>query len=189
MRLRRQFRPEFLNRIDEIIVFRSLSEEDIERIVDIQIRQLKKRLADKHLDIELTEAAKAALAKEGFDPTYGARPLKRAIQREIQDKLAMALLEGRFKEGDKIIVDADSEGKLTFEHADAVRASRAQCGEQFGGNSLRVSLRLPAGAPRPCTRAGASRPQAPDSLCASPPFAQASGGTPKAGGDSGKQGP
>jgi ATP-dependent Clp protease ATP-binding subunit ClpA len=121
--LRRQFRPEFLNRIDEIIVFRSLSEEDIKHIVEIQLRLFKKRLAEKHLDIELTDAAKAALAKEGFDPTYGARPLKRAIQREIQDKLAMALLEGRFKEGDKILVDTDSNGKLTFEHTGAAAAA------------------------------------------------------------------
>ena len=115
--LRLQFRPEFLNRIDEIIVFRALSEQDIERIVDIQVRHLRRRLADKHLDIDLTEAAKAALANEGFDPSFGARPLKRAIQREIQDKLAMALLEGRFKEGDRIMVDADSQGRITFEHA------------------------------------------------------------------------
>ena len=115
--LRRQFRPEFLNRIDEIIVFNSLSEADIERIVDIQIGLLKKRLADKHFELELTPAAKASLAKKGFDPVYGARPLKRAIQREIQDKLAMKLLEGQFKEGDKILVDADGDGEIVFEHA------------------------------------------------------------------------
>ena len=121
--LRSHFRPEFLNRVDEIIVFNSLSEDDIKKIVDIQISQLKKRLADRHFDIELTEAAKVALAKEGFDPTYGARPLKRAIQREIQDKLAMKLLEGQFKEGDKIIIDADSDGRITFEHAGSVVAA------------------------------------------------------------------
>ena len=115
--LKSHFRPEFLNRIDEIIVFNSLSEENIKQIVDIQLRQLKKRLAERHLDIEVTDAAKSVLAHEGYDPTYGARPLKRAIQREIQDKLAMLLLEGKFKEGDRILVDADSEGKLTFEHA------------------------------------------------------------------------
>ena len=121
--LRAQFRPELLNRIDEIIVFNSLSEDDIKRIVDIQIGQLKRRLAERHLEIELTDAAKSALAHEGFDPTYGARPLKRAIQREIQDKLAMQLLEGKFKEGDRIMVDADSEGRITFELAGAPVAS------------------------------------------------------------------
>ncbi|MEN6581611.1 MAG: ATP-dependent chaperone ClpB [Armatimonadota bacterium] len=115
--LRMQFRPEFLNRIDEIIVFNSLSEEHIKSIVDIQLKQLKNRLADKRLDIELTDAAKEVIAKEGFDPVYGARPLKRAIQREIQDKLAMQLLEGRFKEGDRIIVDANDKGEIVFEHA------------------------------------------------------------------------
>ena len=121
--LRAQFRPEFLNRIDEIIVFNSLSEEHIKQIVEIQIRQLKRRLAARNLEIELTEAAKAALSREGFDPTYGARPLKRAIQREIQDKLAMKLLEGEFKEGDKILVDADENGHIIFEHAAATAAS------------------------------------------------------------------
>ncbi len=115
--LKLQFRPEFLNRIDEIVVFNSLSEQDIARIVDIQIRHLQKRLADRRLEIELTEAAKAALAKKGYDPVYGARPLKRAIQREIQDKLAMKLLEGEFKEGDKVIVDAGPDETLVFEHA------------------------------------------------------------------------
>ena len=121
--LRAQFRPEFLNRIDDIIVFNSLSEEHIKQIVDIQIRQLKRRLANRDLEIELTDVAKDALAKEGFDPTYGARPLKRAIQREIQDKLAMKLLEGEFKEGDRILVDADENGHLIFEHGAAAAAS------------------------------------------------------------------
>ncbi len=115
--LRNHFRPEFLNRLDEIIVFNSLSEEHIKAIVDIQVKNLKKRLAERNIDIELTDAAKSVLAKIGYDPTYGARPLKRAIQREIQDKLALMLLEGKFKEGDKIIVDADKDGKLFFEHA------------------------------------------------------------------------
>jgi ATP-dependent Clp protease ATP-binding subunit ClpB len=120
--LRAQFRPEFLNRIDEIIVFNSLSEEHIKQIVEIQLKQLKKRLADRRIEIELTDAAKAVLAHEGFDPTYGARPLRRTIQREIQDKLAMMLLEGKFKEGDKILIDADSTGKLVFEHAGTTAA-------------------------------------------------------------------
>ncbi len=120
--LRMQFRPEFLNRIDEIIVFNSLSEQDIERIVDIQIDTLKRRLADRHFEIDMTPAAKASLAHKGFDPVYGARPLKREIQREVLDKLAMKLLDGEFKEGDKVIVDADANGDITFEHAGVAAA-------------------------------------------------------------------
>ena len=115
--LRHQFRPEFLNRIDEIVVFNSLSEEHIKQIVDIQLRQLGRRLADRRMEIELTPAAKEALARMGFDPVYGARPLKRAIQREIQDKLAMKLLEGEIKEGERIRVDANPGGELVFEPA------------------------------------------------------------------------
>lgn len=121
--LKAQFRPEFLNRIDEIIVFNSLSEEDIKTIVEIQINHLKRRLADRRLEIELTDAAKDVIAKEGFDPAYGARPLKRIIQREIQDKLALKLLEGQFKEGEKIIVDASPSGEIIFEHTGAPAAS------------------------------------------------------------------
>ncbi|MCL4498938.1 MAG: ATP-dependent chaperone ClpB, partial [Chloroflexi bacterium] len=121
--LKMHFRPEFLNRIDEIIVFNTLSEDHIKKIVDIQLRQLRQRLAGKRLEIELTDAAKNFLAKEGYDPTYGARPLKRTIQREIQDKLAMKLLRGEFKEGDRILVDAAPSGGLTFEHSSAPVAS------------------------------------------------------------------
>ncbi len=117
--LRSQFRPEFLNRVDEIVVFNALSESDIEKIVDIQIANLKKRLAGRDFELDITEAAKKSLARQGFDPVYGARPLKRAIQREIQDKLAMELLEGKFKEGDKITVDADADGQIVFERPDA----------------------------------------------------------------------
>jgi len=117
--LKAQFRPEFLNRIDEIIVFHSLSEEHIKQIVDIQLERLRQRLADRRLGISVTEAAKAALAREGFDPAFGARPLKRAIQREIQDKLAVRLLEGQFKEGQTVLVDADSDGNLTFNASEA----------------------------------------------------------------------
>ncbi len=117
--LRSQFRPEFLNRVDEIVVFNALSESDIEKIVDIQIAYLKKRLASRDFDLDITESAKKSLARQGFDPVYGARPLKRAIQREIQDKLAMELLEGKFKEGDKITVDADADGQIVFERPEA----------------------------------------------------------------------
>ena len=115
--LKSRFRPEFLNRLDEIIVFSPLGIEEIKRIVDIQLEYLRTRLADRKLDIRLTERAKEVLASEGFDPHYGARPLKRVMQREIQDNLARRLLEGEFSEGDLIEVDVDAEGKFTFARA------------------------------------------------------------------------
>ncbi len=114
--LDRAFRPEFLNRIDEIIIFRSLTKEDLVRIVDIQVERLRKLLRDRGMDIVLTEAAKQHLAEVGYDPVYGARPLKRAIQRELQDPLALAILEGRFGEGDTVRVDF-RDGQMIFEKA------------------------------------------------------------------------
>ncbi len=112
--LRAQFRPEFLNRIDEIIIFNRLTQEDIKKIVDIQIGRVKQRLAEKHIDFILTPKAKEFLAEKGYDPQYGARPLRRVIQREILDPLAMQLLEGKFKEGDCIKIDVP-DGKVVFE--------------------------------------------------------------------------
>ncbi|MEO7041097.1 MAG: AAA family ATPase, partial [Gemmatimonadaceae bacterium] len=112
--LRQQFRPEFLNRVDDIIVFRPLGEEQITRIVDLQLNRLDALLADRKLKIELTSAAKHYLAHEGYDAAFGARPLKRTIQRMLQNPLAMAVLEGRFVEGDTIRVDVDSANHLTF---------------------------------------------------------------------------
>ncbi len=114
--LDRAFRPEFLNRIDEIIIFRSLTKEDLVKIVDIQVDRLRKLLHERGMEITLTEAAKQHLAEVGYDPVYGARPLKRAIQRELQDPLAMAILEGRFGEGDTIRVDFRN-GQMVFEKA------------------------------------------------------------------------
>jgi ATP-dependent Clp protease ATP-binding subunit ClpB len=104
------FRPEFLNRIDDVILFGSLSREDLKAIVEIQVRYLRSLLAEQQMGIELTERAKQFLADEGYDPVYGARPLKRAIQRRLQDPLSMAVLEGRFGPGSTIYVDLDSEG-------------------------------------------------------------------------------
>jgi ATP-dependent Clp protease ATP-binding subunit ClpB len=104
--LHRQFRPEFLNRIDEIIIFHGLSKEDLAKIVDIQVDLLTRRLAEKKFSIQLTDKAKDFLIEVGYDPTFGARPLKRAIQRFVQDRLAMLILEGKFNEGDSIVVDA-----------------------------------------------------------------------------------
>jgi ATP-dependent Clp protease ATP-binding subunit ClpB len=107
--LHRQFRPEFLNRIDETIIFHGLSKEDLAKIVDIQVALLTKRLAEKKFSISLTDRAKNYLIEVGYEPSFGARPLKRAIQRYIQDQLALHILEGKFIEGDKIVVDADAE--------------------------------------------------------------------------------
>ncbi len=116
--LDRTFRPEFLNRIDEVILFRSLTREDLKAIVDIQVGYLRRLLKEQQMDIRLTEAAKRFLADEGYDPVYGARPLKRAIQRELQDPLSMAVLEGRFGAGDTVHIDYDEdEGILTFSRA------------------------------------------------------------------------
>ncbi len=105
--LQSNFKPEFLNRIDEIIVFNALSEEDIEKIVDIQIKNVEERLKDKKIKIEITEKAKKLLAKEGFDPAFGARPLKRIIQQKILDPLALLIIDGKISEEDTAIVDAD----------------------------------------------------------------------------------
>ncbi len=108
------FRPEFLNRVDDIIIFHALTREDLKKIVDIQIKRLKVRLAEHNFDIELTDRVKTWLAEVGYDPNYGARPLKRAIQRYIEDPLALKVLEGAFKEGDKIIVDLDENNHVEF---------------------------------------------------------------------------
>jgi ATP-dependent Clp protease ATP-binding subunit ClpB len=105
--VRHNFRPEFLNRIDEIIIFSPLSREQIKQIVNIQLERLRKRLAERRITLQLTPAALELIAEEGYDPTYGARPLKRVIQRRIQDPLAMAVLDGQFKEGDTVVVDAE----------------------------------------------------------------------------------
>jgi ATP-dependent Clp protease ATP-binding subunit ClpB len=116
--LHAQFRPEFLNRIDEIIIFHALSREDLGRIVEIQIELLTRRLSDQHYRIELSGAAKEFLIEVGYDPNFGARPLKRAIQRHIQDALAMKILEGAFAEGDTILVDRpEGAAGLTFTKA------------------------------------------------------------------------
>jgi ATP-dependent Clp protease ATP-binding subunit ClpB len=117
--LRAQFRPEFLNRLDEIVLFNALTEREIGRIVDIQLALLQKRLAERKLTLEVTDRARQVLAREGFDPTYGARPLKRAIQRHIQDVLALKLIEGEFRDGDTVRVDATASGELVFERSEA----------------------------------------------------------------------
>ncbi|HET9343675.1 MAG TPA: ATP-dependent chaperone ClpB [Candidatus Eremiobacteraceae bacterium] len=112
------FRPEFLNRLDEIIIFRNLTLEDTKHIVDIQLRGLTKRMSERGITLELTDQAKALLAHKGYDPVYGARPLKRALQKEIVDPLALRILGGEFTDGDRIIADVDR-GELAFRKADA----------------------------------------------------------------------
>jgi len=119
--LRDHFRPEFLNRIDEIIFFHPLDREHLKKIVDIQIASLVKRLEERKIHVQLTEAAKEKLVREGYDPVYGARPLKRTIQRLVLDPLALRVLEGDFLEGDTVVVDAGRDG-LVFEKREAVRA-------------------------------------------------------------------
>ncbi len=109
--LRGNFRPEFLNRIDEIVIFNPLTRDDIKGIIDIQVERLKDRLRERRIGVELTDTAKDYIAEVGYDPVYGARPLKRAIQKYILDPLAVEILEGKFKDGDKIIVDYDREQK------------------------------------------------------------------------------
>ena len=107
--LRHTFKPEFLNRIDETVVFHSLGKGEIERIVDIQLKDLRKRLAERKLQLEVTAEAKALLAERGYDPAFGARPLKRTIQRMIENPLAVEVLAGRFVEGDTVVVEPDGE--------------------------------------------------------------------------------
>jgi ATP-dependent Clp protease ATP-binding subunit ClpB len=103
--LRQYFRPEFLNRVDEIIVFRPLSRGDLAQIVDIQLRRLEEMLAARNLRLVVTAEARDFLAEQGYDPVYGARPLKRVIQRELQNAIALELLEGTFHEGEAIRVE------------------------------------------------------------------------------------
>ena len=119
--LRRTFRPEFLNRIDEIIIFDPLSEEEIGQIVELQVAELRKRLGDRKLELELTPEAKEWLAREGFDPNYGARPLRRTIQRFVENPLAKRLLNGEFGDGDAVLIDVGPEG-LTFTRRETAAA-------------------------------------------------------------------
>jgi len=116
--LRNAFRPEFLNRIDDIIIFRSLTMSDIDRIIHIQIAQIQKRLEEKKITIDLTEQAKQYISRIGYSPTYGARPLRRTLQKIVQDSLAIKLLEGAFTEGDHIVLDINDKGEAVFEKID-----------------------------------------------------------------------
>jgi ATP-dependent Clp protease ATP-binding subunit ClpB len=121
--VRRTFRPEFLNRVDEILVFHRLTREDLSSIVDLQVEHLHRRLAERRLALDLAPEARSWLAEHGYDPAYGARPLKRLIQKEIADRLASALLEGRFGDGDTVRVEA-GEGGLRLGHGATAAGAR-----------------------------------------------------------------
>jgi ATP-dependent Clp protease ATP-binding subunit ClpB len=122
--MRAVFRPEFLNRIDEIVEFKQLTKEELAEIVELQLQRLRVRLAERGIDLELTDEAKEVLAEAGWDPTFGARPLKRALQRMVENPLALRLLEGEFGEGDTVRVDARG-GVLVFEKARAAEPAVA----------------------------------------------------------------
>jgi ATP-dependent Clp protease ATP-binding subunit ClpB len=127
--LRRAFRPEFLNRLDEIIVFHALSEEHLKQIVEIQLGTLRARLQERHIRLELSDAARTRLVRIGYDPNYGARPLKRAIQREIETPLAKKIVGGEIREGQTVWIDADPNGSgLTFRTDVHQRAEAVQVG-------------------------------------------------------------
>ncbi len=151
--LRTQFRPEFLNRIDEVIVFHALTSDDLSRIVDLLLADLSRRLEKQDLALEMTEAAKALIVREGTDPAYGARPLKRTIQRLLENPLARAIVAGEFKPGDRVMVDAELiSGTLVFSSADATvvadggrrdarsRAAETEVGAGVGGGSSPLDL-------------------------------------------------
>ena len=112
--LKKHFRPEFLNRVDDVIIFQSLDEDELSKIVEIQIGRLEKRLTQQNLTLDVDAAAKKLLASEGYDPQFGARPLKRAVQEHLLNPLSLRLLEGEFKPGDKIKVSAH-DGELVFQ--------------------------------------------------------------------------
>jgi ATP-dependent Clp protease ATP-binding subunit ClpB len=127
--MRSHFRPEFLNRVDEIIVFHSLSLEQLKQIVEIQLGRLRARLADRHITLQLTDAARANLVATGYDPHYGARPLKRAIQKKIETPLGRLLLKGEIRDGQRLVVDAVTDtGELKFRPEAAATAGASPHG-------------------------------------------------------------
>jgi ATP-dependent Clp protease ATP-binding subunit ClpB len=123
--LREHFRPEFLNRVDETVLFKPLTLEELERIVDLQVDGVRRRLAERRLELELTPAARDHLAREGYDPVYGARPLRRFIQREVETRIARALVSGEITDGSTIVVDVvDGELTIDWSGAELVGAGR-----------------------------------------------------------------
>lgn len=122
--LRMHFRPEFLNRVDEIVVFHSLTEEDLKHILNIQLERLRSRLAERHIDLRLTEVAATHLAREGYDPVYGARPLKRAIQKELETPIGRRILSGEIRDHQQLVVDW-KDGKFSYEPQASEQAAEA----------------------------------------------------------------
>ena len=122
--MRETFKPEFLNRVDDTVIFHRLSRADLGRIVELQVDQLVGRVREKGIEIELTDDARTLLGNLGYDPTYGARPLKRVIQKQLIDRLALKLLEGEFRDGDTVLVDAEG-GELSFEKARVATPQKA----------------------------------------------------------------
>src|SRR5208337_400297 len=124
--LHTHFRPEFLNRVDDIIVFRPLGKEQLVKIIELRLEDVRRLLADRKISLELTDAAKDLMFAQGYDPNFGARPLKRAIQKLIQDPLALKILDGEVMHGDHVIVDADKKaGKMKFEVSQRVGEKKA----------------------------------------------------------------
>jgi ATP-dependent Clp protease ATP-binding subunit ClpB len=119
------FKPEFINRLDDIVEFHPLSREQIGEIVDLQVERLIKRVRERDIEVELTDTARTLLGNLGYDPTYGARPLKRVIQKRLVDRLALAILEGRFAAGDTVVVDA-ADGDLVLERAEVAAPAAAE---------------------------------------------------------------
>jgi len=139
--LKKTFRPEFLNRVDEVVIFNDLTLEGVERIVGLQMGEIASRLVDLGLEVELTDAARGWLAREGFDPQFGARPLRRALQRHIESPLSVRLLRGDFERGDLVVVDAGEEG-LVFER----QPGQGELEEEV---AVEVALGEPAVEPEP----------------------------------------
>jgi len=124
--LKKAFRPEFLNRVDEMIVFHSLDKEELGQIVNLMADQLTKRLSEQDIELVITEAAKARIAEEGYDPEYGARPLRRALQKNVEDRLSEELLKGKVLAGHKVVFDVDEDGQYTVRAEEPATAGSAK---------------------------------------------------------------
>jgi ATP-dependent Clp protease ATP-binding subunit ClpB len=142
--LRQRFRPEFLNRVDDVILFHRLDQAQLERIVGLQLRQLEERLDARRLHLVVGPAAKSWLAEQGYDPVYGARPLRRVLQRQLGDRIATAVLRGEFSEGDTLVVDVSSGGELILraEHSGGGRGNSDGSGVRVG-EKARAAIATP----------------------------------------------
>jgi ATP-dependent Clp protease ATP-binding subunit ClpC len=127
--LKEVFRPEFINRVDEIIIFNRLTLEQVEQIVDLQMQEIGERLAEQGLEVRLTNEARSWLAREGFDPQFGARPLRRALQRYIESPLSVCLLRGDYASGDRVLVDVGEEGPEFCQEKPAKKSQKAKVAE------------------------------------------------------------